>query len=281
MRLRLLPLLREVRRVAAGGGEAHVALAPLAAAGDEVLFAVGVHVAQQLAVSASRTRVPRGRAMTTSSPPLPKQLLVPPPLAVARLEAGAEAELDEVVLVLVADDVHVAALAAVAAVRAAVREALKLLKEFIPSPPSPDLTKIFTLSVKRDAICPTSARPIGAPFCVFLGRCRPRGALCGAFRRPSCGLLCGAFGSPLGGAFGSPLCGAFGSPLGGAPALCVGRGLLILPVPRGGRGFRIFCGLPRGGRGRPALPSEVALGRERAAAAGGLLRAGRRGARAR
>ena len=128
MRLPLLPLLREVRRMPARRGEAHIALAAAAAARQQVFFAVGVHVAQHFA----RLRVAHQRAEGHGDgdvcAALAEAVIGAAPLAVARLERPAVAEVDEVAFIFVADDVHVAALAAVAAVRAAVGKALEALE---------------------------------------------------------------------------------------------------------------------------------------------------------
>ena len=126
--LRLFPLLREVGRVPPRSGKAHVALAAPAAAREQNLFAVRIHVAQNFARLRVAHEGAEGHGKDDVLPALAETVVRAAPLAVARGELGSEAVIGQIALVLVADDVHVAALAAVAAVRPAVGKPLEALK---------------------------------------------------------------------------------------------------------------------------------------------------------
>ena len=128
VRLRFLTLLRKMRRVPPRRGEADVALAAVPAPREQLLFAVGVHVAEDPARFGVAHDGAEGDGKDDVRPALAETVVRAAALAVARLELGAEAVIGEVVLVFVADDVHVAAPAAVAAVRPAVGEAFKTLE---------------------------------------------------------------------------------------------------------------------------------------------------------
>ena len=128
VRLGELPFLREVGRVAARRGEAHVALAPSSARENAVHFAVLIHVADDLARIHVANQGAARNFHNNVCTALPKALVGAAALAVSRKILRDIAERKQIVHVLIADEIDVSAISAVAAIRPARRLALVRLE---------------------------------------------------------------------------------------------------------------------------------------------------------
>ena len=128
MNLRFLSFLRKMRCVTARRRKAHVPLAAVAATCKKFLFPVRIDIAKHF----SRLRIPHQRAERDRDhhviPAFSEPIVRSAAFSVACREFCPEPKIDQIAFVLVAYNIYVAALSAVAAVRAAVRKAFEALE---------------------------------------------------------------------------------------------------------------------------------------------------------